>query len=171
MTEVAALWPDCKIVRGKPCHSQSQGSVERANQDIESILACWMKDKLSNKWSESLRFVQWMKNNLRLHSGIGRSPYKAMFGKDPHVGLSDLNIQGDLINNITSEEDLEEILPSQMSNQPDNIGGDISNPVEGVESQADGLMQDESAEVGHSNRESFDDIIPVSQENQESNCK
>ena len=28
-------WPECKIVHGKPRHSQSQGSVERCNLDIQ----------------------------------------------------------------------------------------------------------------------------------------
>jgi IS30 family transposase len=34
VTEVVARWPACKIVHGKPRHSQSQGSVERANRDV-----------------------------------------------------------------------------------------------------------------------------------------
>lgn len=33
--ELVSKWPECKIVHGKPRHSQSQGSVERANRDIE----------------------------------------------------------------------------------------------------------------------------------------
>ncbi|XP_008183200.1 SCAN domain-containing protein 3-like [Acyrthosiphon pisum] len=32
------VWPELKIVHGKSRHSQSQGSVERANQDIENML-------------------------------------------------------------------------------------------------------------------------------------
>lgn len=31
-------WPDLKIVHGKPRHSHSQGSVERANEDIENMI-------------------------------------------------------------------------------------------------------------------------------------
>ena len=38
ITELAAMWNRLKIVHGKPCHSQSQGSVEQANRDIEDIL-------------------------------------------------------------------------------------------------------------------------------------
>jgi hypothetical protein len=37
------MWPEVKIVHGKARHSQSQGSVERANQDIESMIATWME--------------------------------------------------------------------------------------------------------------------------------
>ena len=32
------IWPDLHIVHGKPRHSQSQGSVERANADIEAMI-------------------------------------------------------------------------------------------------------------------------------------
>ena len=45
-------------IHGKPRHSQSQGSVERANQDVENILACWKKDNNTTSWSDGLRFVQ-----------------------------------------------------------------------------------------------------------------
>ena len=33
------LWLDIVIVRGRPRHPQTQGSVERANQDVEK---CWV---------------------------------------------------------------------------------------------------------------------------------
>lgn len=36
--EVVRQWPECRIVHGKPRHSQSQGSVERANADIEVFI-------------------------------------------------------------------------------------------------------------------------------------
>lgn len=55
-------WPDLSIVHGKLQHSQSQGSVERANQDVENILTTLMQDNNANKWSEGLRFVSFMKN-------------------------------------------------------------------------------------------------------------
>ena len=45
ITELAAMWNGLKIVHGKPRHSQSQGSVERAiNRDIEDILFSWMEE-------------------------------------------------------------------------------------------------------------------------------
>jgi hypothetical protein len=43
-----------KIVHGKTRHSQSQGSVERANQDIENMLATWIQDNITK------RMVQWL---------------------------------------------------------------------------------------------------------------
>ncbi|GBM28671.1 KRAB-A domain-containing protein 2 [Araneus ventricosus] len=42
MNELLVMWPDCKIVHGRPRHPQSQGSVERCNQDIANMLRAWM---------------------------------------------------------------------------------------------------------------------------------
>ncbi|XP_060844002.1 KRAB-A domain-containing protein 2-like [Rhopalosiphum padi] len=63
VTSVCEIWPQVKIVHGKARHSQSQGSVKRANQDIESMIATCMETNDNAKWSESLRFVQAMKNS------------------------------------------------------------------------------------------------------------
>ena len=38
------MWSDLKLVSGKPRHSQSNGSVERANQNVENSLTTWMAD-------------------------------------------------------------------------------------------------------------------------------
>jgi hypothetical protein len=40
--ELYSMWKDLKIVHGKPRHSQSQGSVKRANQDVENMLGTWL---------------------------------------------------------------------------------------------------------------------------------
>ncbi|XP_068240178.1 KRAB-A domain-containing protein 2-like [Palaemon carinicauda] len=94
--EVLAMWPECKLVHGKPRYSQSQGSVERANRDVKAILACWMKDNNTTQWSNGLRFVQWQKNT-RFLSGIGRTPYEAMYGEKAHLGISPVNIPEEIM--------------------------------------------------------------------------
>jgi len=38
INEIKELWPECIIVHGRPRHPQSQGSIERSNQDIENML-------------------------------------------------------------------------------------------------------------------------------------
>ena len=48
------MWSDIKIVQGKPRHSESQCSVQRANQDVENMLATWMETNNTTKWSEGL---------------------------------------------------------------------------------------------------------------------
>jgi hypothetical protein len=35
--ELVKIWKDCKIAHGLPRHPQSQGSVEKANADIETM--------------------------------------------------------------------------------------------------------------------------------------
>lgn len=71
INDLKIMWPMLKIVHGKPRHSQSQGSVERANQDIQNMLITWMQTNSVKSWKEGLRFVQLMKNKA-LHSGIQR---------------------------------------------------------------------------------------------------
>lgn len=63
------------------------GSVERCNQDVENMLRSWMSDNNSTEWSLGCYFVQFQKNSSH-HRTIGRSPYKALFGHDPVIGLS-----------------------------------------------------------------------------------
>ena len=110
ITEVLVLWPGCKLVHGKPRHSQSEGSVERANKDVEAILACWQKDYNTTKWSQGLRFVQWQKNT-RFHRGIGRTPYEAMFGQKSHLGVTATNLPEDVVDDgLETEEQLAEAL-------------------------------------------------------------
>ncbi|XP_063884390.1 KRAB-A domain-containing protein 2-like [Scylla paramamosain] len=107
--EVLMMWPECKMVHGKPRHSQSQGSVERANRDIEAILACWMKDNNSTQWSQGLRFVQW-KKNTRFHSGIGRTPYEAMYGQKARLGVDANSVPEEVLDDMQTEEQLAEAL-------------------------------------------------------------
>jgi hypothetical protein len=80
------MWPELKIVHGKPRHSQSQGSVERANQDVQNMLITWMQTNNTRHWAEGLRLIQFMKDRS-YHQGIKQSPYEAMFGCKAKVGL------------------------------------------------------------------------------------
>lgn len=108
---VTQLWPEIKIVNGKPRQIQIQGNVERGSQDIESMLTTWMADNQTNKWSEGVGFVQFMRNRA-YHSEIKRSPYEAMFGCPAKVGLSSL-IPQSVLHSINSEEDLKKLEDSQ----------------------------------------------------------
>lgn len=56
--ELVALWPFCKIVNGRPQHPQTQGSVERANADVEDIMRAWMMDHRSTNWRRGWYEVQ-----------------------------------------------------------------------------------------------------------------
>mgnify|MGYP002224300848 CR=1 FL=1 len=119
--EVCAMWSELKIVHGKPRHSQSQGSVERANQDIENMLTTWIETNQTLHWSEGLRFVQFMKNRAH-HEDINCSPYEALFGIPAKVGLST-----DAIGNLESEEDLEALIDSLSGVLVGDQDGQIEN--------------------------------------------
>ncbi|GBM04964.1 hypothetical protein AVEN_126109-1 [Araneus ventricosus] len=103
-----------KIVHGKPRHSQSQGSVERANQDIENMLGTWMKDHISDQWSQVLRFVRFMKNR-DYHSGIKRTPYEALLGCKPIVGLPTSSLPQDILKDINTEGQIEKIIEANRN--------------------------------------------------------
>jgi hypothetical protein len=89
-------------------HPQSQGSVERANADIKEMIS-WMNDNDTTPWSEGLRFVQFQKIRSH-HRVIDQPPYKALFGADPQIGLSSSSIPKELLPQLETEEDLEQIL-------------------------------------------------------------
>lgn len=114
--ELKELWPDCVIVHGRPRHPQSQGSIERSNQDIGNMLRAWMKDNNTKKWSIGLQFVQFQKNSSH-HRVIGRSPYKALFGIDPKIGLTTSNLPLEILQKLVTEEDLEDINKDEVQNE------------------------------------------------------
>ena len=58
------LWPGCIIVRGRPRHPQTQGSIERANKDVEEILGKWMTTHGSTRWSIGIFHVAFEKNGF-----------------------------------------------------------------------------------------------------------
>ena len=103
------IWPGLKLVHGKPRHSQSQGSVERSNQDVRDMLVAWMLDNNTKQWSEGLRFIQ-SKKNRSLHEGIKRSPYEAMFGCKQRIGLADSTLEKESYEILETEEDLEKCM-------------------------------------------------------------
>ncbi|XP_031344445.1 KRAB-A domain-containing protein 2-like [Photinus pyralis] len=117
ITELCDMWQELKMVHGKPRHSQSQGSVERCNQDVENMLSSWLTTNKSKKWSEGLRFVQLMKNRAH-HSGINCSPYEAMFGVKLKVGLKSF-VPDDALTNLNTEEDLETLSEARDTTTPD----------------------------------------------------
>ena len=129
--EIASQWTACKIVHGKPRHSQSQGSVERANRDVEDKLACWLRDNKPKQWSEGLSYVQFQKNSS-FHSGIGRSPYEAMFGVPPKCGILDLNLPSAAVEDVVSEEQLQLVIDRNQDQDPvhNEEGMPLNHPIE-----------------------------------------
>lgn len=136
--QLLLLWPHCKIVHGRPRHPQTQGSVERSNQDVEQKLRTWMHENKSKNWSLGCYFVQWQKN-ITHHRIIGRSPYQSLFGNEPKMGLESTNIPSAIIKQLETEEDLDAFLANnanmiEMQNQENDfsIAEDKRNDAENL---------------------------------------
>ncbi|XP_043467654.1 uncharacterized protein LOC122501927 [Leptopilina heterotoma] len=93
------------MVHGRPRHPQTQGSVERANGDVENMLRAWIIDNKSIEWARGCYEVQWMKNASK-HRTINRAPYEAVFGPVKN-GLASFNLPQDVAENLNTEEELE----------------------------------------------------------------
>ncbi|XP_071054394.1 KRAB-A domain-containing protein 2-like [Onthophagus taurus] len=104
ITSLADMF-QAKIIHGKPRHSQSQGSIEKANQDVRDILITWMQENETTKWAEGLRFVQ-LKKNRSFHRGIQRTPYEAMFVIPLVNGLKDSNLPLEIVEKLHDEDDI-----------------------------------------------------------------
>ena len=105
ISELKLLWPYLLMVHGKPKHSQSQRSVERLNCDVKDMLIAWLSDNQSTDWSVELKFVQFSKNTSH-HTGIQRSPYMALFGGNPRVGLRSTALSTEILECMVSKNDL-----------------------------------------------------------------
>jgi len=123
---LADMCPGMKLVHGKPRYSQSQGSVERSNQDVRDMLVAWMSDNNTKTWSEVLRFIQ-SKTNGALHSGIKTSPYEAMFGTALRIGLGDSVLTEDMYSSIETEEELEQLFNAGINNDRDKEDKEEAN--------------------------------------------
>ena len=117
VSELKEIWPDLLLVHGKPRHPQSQGSVERCNGDIKDILTSWLSDNNSTDWTVGLKFVQFMKNTSH-HSGINQTPYKALFGCDPRIGLRSTTLPTEVIEKLVTEEDFESAFNFHAEDRP-----------------------------------------------------
>ena len=77
------------MVRGTPCHSESNGGIERSNRTVEDRLGALMDQYKCNCWSILCKLVQWC-NNTSVHTAIGDIPYRSLTGQNPSVGISSL---------------------------------------------------------------------------------
>ena len=81
-TEIAKIWPECKLVHGRARHSPSQGGVERLNQTVQRRLNAWMTENKSKAWSVGCKIVQWG-IATDFSRAVKSSPYELVFGQTP----------------------------------------------------------------------------------------
>jgi hypothetical protein len=84
------------------------------------MLATWCSDNKSRNWPKALRLIQISKNR-RFHSGIGRSPYQAMFGRLMTMGISDDGLPQEELDRIETESNLESVFnPKEKRSEEEN---------------------------------------------------
>ena len=132
--ELKDIWTDLKLVNGSPRHPQSQGSVERANQDLEVMVANWMTDENCPNWTIGIHIVCHKKNN-RYHSGINAVPYRLRYGQRCRVGINTLNLPQVVLTKIFSEQDLRAAVSSSRIITYGNAGVDHEEPAAPVEQE------------------------------------
>lgn len=102
---ISNFWNGFKMIHGRPRHSQSQGSVERANRHIENILRAWCAETNSTNWSYGIKIIQFRKNSA-YHAGIHQSPHEALFGFKSSLGLHSSSIAKCIYSNLKYESQL-----------------------------------------------------------------
>lgn len=128
ITELVKLWPGLKLVHGRPRHPQSQGSVEKSNDEVHRQLVSWMRDNDSTSWAQGLKFVQFQKNSSH-HSRLGMTPCEAVFGQPASIGLTSSSLPAEILSLISTEDDLEAI-----------ISGDFNTPATELPMSSTGNM-------------------------------
>ena len=110
ITEMRQIWPACRMVHGRPRHSQSQGSVERANRKFRENIRAWLitngNTACKDDWPTAALFAKWT-INTSYHSGIRNKPYKLVFGQNPICGIMNLPLLSEEIaESLRTEEDV-----------------------------------------------------------------
>lgn len=105
ITEIRCLWPECKIIHGRPCHFESQGGVERLNRTYEQKILVWLEENQSLNWSVGCKLARWQ-INTQFHTGVKNVPYILEFGQRPRCGISSLPLSPELMCALATEAQL-----------------------------------------------------------------
>ncbi|GFY63118.1 integrase catalytic domain-containing protein [Trichonephila inaurata madagascariensis] len=70
------------------------------------MLRAWLIDNKTKNWALGCYFAQFQ-NNSSFRRTIKRSPYKALFGSEPKIGLQSSHISKELLEKLVTEEDLD----------------------------------------------------------------
>ena len=159
ITELTTLWPDLKLVHGRPRHPQSQGSVEKANDEVHKQLVYWMRDNNSTNWTQGLRFVQFQKNSSH-HSRLNMSPCEAVYGNPASIGLTSSSLPKEVLHMISTEEDLQAIMVEELNTDANVTEADPGQNIEeAAEEPEEPVIDPQTAIVTDNTADSTEIII------------
>ena len=102
--ELKDIWPVRHIVHGKPRHLQCQRSIERASVNIKDMVATLLSyNSTQDCPALGLRSVQNQKNSA-YQAGIKCTPYSAIFGCGPKLGLKSKSLLQEIIEQLETSK-------------------------------------------------------------------
>uniref|UniRef100_A0A8D2CWV1 SCAN domain containing 3 n=1 Tax=Sciurus vulgaris TaxID=55149 RepID=A0A8D2CWV1_SCIVU len=104
VSELSNIWPELKIVHGKPQACQSQISTEQTNE-IQKRIFSWMQTNNSPHWTEFLWFIQ-MTQNQPYHRGVQQTPCEGTFRSETKLDLSRSQLTEELVAKLHGENEL-----------------------------------------------------------------
>jgi hypothetical protein len=118
-------------------HPQSDGQTERVNQCLETFLRCFVHT-CPRKWKSWLAAAEFWYNSC-FHSALGRSPFEALYGRQPRIlGVEPNPAAGGKLDDWLSEKAIAETLIKQY----------LSRAVDRMKKQADKRWSEREFEVG-----------------------
>lgn len=69
-----------QIIRGRPRHPATQGSVESANKQVERMIAAEFEETGSRDWPSMLPGIMWAMNTTD-HEAHNKTPFQVVFGQ------------------------------------------------------------------------------------------
>lgn len=82
LKKLGNLWPNLKILHGRPRHPQSQGMIERANSIMETKIGRWMETHKQTNWTSVLGQIVYTMNS-EICCTTKFSPYELVFSVSP----------------------------------------------------------------------------------------
>lgn len=70
-------------------HPQTDGQSERVNQCLEMYLRCTVQEA-PRQWKKGLALAEFLYNS-NVHTSLGCSPFKALYGHEPNMGALSVN--------------------------------------------------------------------------------
>ena len=90
------------------------------NQTVQKKLGAWMKENSTKHWSIGCKICQW-RYNTQVHQTIKDTPYHLTFGQNPRVGISNLPLSSEILDNLVTEANLNDVysrMQCGMMNDP-----------------------------------------------------
>ncbi|XP_021116453.1 SCAN domain-containing protein 3-like isoform X4 [Heterocephalus glaber] len=105
ITELSNIWPELKLVHGKPqvCHSSTEETEE-----IQKRIFSWMQMNNSPHWAEFLWFIQ-MIQNQPYHRGMQQTACEDVFSSEAKLDLSHSQLTEELVGRLHRENKLDQV--------------------------------------------------------------